>query len=260
MMLHIIEGAAGCRYAVERGAAAVVVDALRASATAAALLAAGAWEILATRTVPEAYALKGRYPDALLYGERGGTPPPGFDYGNSPDDAVHGRDRRVIFTTTTGAGRLVEAWGTTPLLMGSTVNASCVVQYLLEAAPDEIVLIPAGLMDVPAFDALEDWVAASCLAMRLCDRAEIRWGAGESRFDELRDRIGSQGIEALFNAAPHADKLRAIGMAVDIARCAQRDIFNAVPVVVKKDVSYVVVRDACAATQHTHGQQEGLDE
>ncbi len=55
---HIVEGEAGCRFAADRSAVAVVVDALRASATAAMLLDAGATELLVVRTVSEAFAAR----------------------------------------------------------------------------------------------------------------------------------------------------------------------------------------------------------
>ncbi len=84
MWWHIIEGEAGCDYARERGCVAVVVDALRASATAAMLLHHGARSILAVREVEEALTAKTKHADALLFGERGGLPPEGFDFGNSP--------------------------------------------------------------------------------------------------------------------------------------------------------------------------------
>ena len=48
---HLIEGAAGCAHAREHGLTAIVVDALRASATAAMLFDAGAREILAVRQI-----------------------------------------------------------------------------------------------------------------------------------------------------------------------------------------------------------------
>ena len=70
MKWHLIAGEDGCRFAVENQCVAIIVDALRASATAAYMLDAGATEILAVREVDEAYALKREYPDALLVGER----------------------------------------------------------------------------------------------------------------------------------------------------------------------------------------------
>ena len=50
-MWHLIEGEAGCRFAVEKGCVAVVVDALRASATAAMLLERGARELVVVRPI-----------------------------------------------------------------------------------------------------------------------------------------------------------------------------------------------------------------
>ena len=100
---HLIEEEAGCTYAVEHGCVAIVVDALRASATAAMLLETGATELIVVAEVEDAIAAKQSYPDALIFGERGGLPPPGFDGGNSPQDVACAAGRRVIFTTTTGA-------------------------------------------------------------------------------------------------------------------------------------------------------------
>lgn len=248
MLFHIIEGEAGCRYAADHRTAAVVVDALRASATAAALFANGARELLVTRTVDEALTLKNQHPDALLYGERGGLPPAGFDYGNSPIEAIHCRNKTVIFTTTTGAGRLVQAWGANPLLMGSTINCASVVQYLINKNIQEVVLIPAGLMNDDEFDAQEDWVAATYIAMNLCNAIvgcnALAWGNGYNRFMQYRNRIETDGLDFLFNTSPHADKLRAINKQDDILLCAQPNIYSTVPVAVKQDALCVTMQNA----------------
>jgi 2-phosphosulfolactate phosphatase len=248
MLIHIIEGEAGCHFAARNAVAAVVVDALRASATAAALLAHGAVELLVTGTVEEALSLKRQNPDALLYGERGGLPPAGFDYGNSPQEAIHGRHKNIIFTTTTGAGRLLQARGSKPLLMGSTINCSSVVQYLSAENIQEVVIIPAGLMDVPDFDAQEDWAAAAFIAMNLirsfADKGVLAWGNGYEKFAYYRDRIEMEGLNCLFEKAPHADKLRAVDKTDDILYCAQENLFDAVPVAVKQDRKCVILRNA----------------
>ena len=237
MNIHIIEGAPGCAFARERGAVAVIVDALRASATAAALLEAGALEILAVREVEEAFAARADWPDALLYGERGGLPPEGFDYGNSPAEAAPASGRRVIFTTTTGAGRLVEAWGAAAVLMGAPTNATAAVCAALDRAAEgktDIVIVPAGLMGDPDFDAQEDRVAAVVLARRALEEArtrslEMRNGEGFDLHNYWQPRIDTEGIEALFQSAPHAEKLRRIHKESDIPLCAQLDTVSAVP-------------------------------
>ena len=225
MIWHVIEGEAGCEFAVKHGCTAIVVDALRASATAAMLFDAGARSILATREVDDALQAKAAQPDALLFGERGGIPPEGFDFGNSPREAYHAADKDVIFTTTTGAGRLVSSVGAPLVLMGTTVNASAVAQYAAQAGHN-VVLIPAGLSGDPDFDAQEDRCAAVAIAMKA--GGEI--GEGKDVFNDWRDRINDSGFQTLFANAPHAAKLRAVDLEDDVAYCAQVDLTDAVPV------------------------------
>lgn len=229
MKWHIIEGEPGCVFAVEHRLTAVVVDALRASATAAMLCDAGATSVLAVREVDEALRAKADRPDALLFGERGGLPPEGFDYGNSPQEAHHAKGRPVIFTTTTGAGRLVSAWEAHAVLMGTTVNASATARAAAELGRD-VVLIPAGLTGDPDFDAQEDRCAAVAIAMK----AGGVIGEGRDLFELWRDKIDSEGFEALFAKAPHADKLRKIGLDSDVAWCAQVDVTHKVPQAVSR--------------------------
>lgn len=236
MKCHLIEGAAGCDYAVERQCVAVVVDALRASATAAYLLHAGATEIVVVREVEDAYAAHRAYPGALLAGERGGLPPEDFDLGNSPRQVETAAGRRVIFTTTTGAGRLIACWGAPAVYMGSTVNAAAVARAAASHGRD-VVLIPAGLMDDPGFIAQEDWVAATAVAIAL----DVAVGEGAGRFQYWRARIESEGLPYLFATAPHAEKLRAVGLDADIPFCAQLDSVSAVPLVLGRNQFGVTV-------------------
>lgn len=237
MLTHLLEGEAGCAFARARGAVAVVVDALRASATAAALLEAGATAVLAVREVGEALAVKAAWPDALLYGERGGLPPAGFDHGNSPAEAPAARGRRVIFTTTTGAGRMVQCRGARAALMGGPMNASavCRAAATLAGKDGEVAIISAGLMDEPGYDAQEDRAAAVFLAGRLLGTPGLGAVLGEGRdmHETYTPLLESRGLERLFADAPHAENLRRIGRESDIALCAQVDVFSAAPMAVE---------------------------
>ncbi|HPO12862.1 MAG TPA: 2-phosphosulfolactate phosphatase [Candidatus Hydrogenedentes bacterium] len=236
MYWHIIEGEAGCRFAVEHQCVAIVVDALRASATAAMLLHHGATEIWVVGEVHDAFAAKKQWPDALLFGERNGLPPEGFDFGNSPRETVAAKGRRVIFTTTTGAQRMISAWGAAAVYMGTTINASAVVNAALHHEK-EAVLIPAGLYNDPAFDAQEDRVAAVAIAMTA--GAEI--GEGADVYARWKPRIEQEGIETLFMCAPHAEKLRRIHLEADVAFCAQMNVTDAVPMGIEKNKLGVLV-------------------
>lgn len=245
MAWHIIPGEEGCAYAVAHKCAAVIVDALRASATAAMLLEAGATDIIVVREVENAFAMKRTMPDALLFGERNGLPPVGFDFGNSPRtvDAAHGR--RVLFTTTTGAQRLIAAWGARAVYMGTTVNADAVAAAAGGHGAD-VVLIPAGLADDPAFSAQEDWVAATVIAVA----AQVPVDKGAEPYQYWRGRIDAEGVAALFESAPHAEKLRRVGLEADIAYCAQLNVTNAVPQAQARTAYGVVVRKKTEGERH----------
>lgn len=237
MRWHFIEGEPGCAYAVANDCVAIIVDALRASATAAMLLDAGATSLLVVREVDEAREAKRVHPNALLYGERGGLPPEGFDGGNSPRDAPAAKDREVIFTTTTGAGRMVSAWGAAAVYLGTTVNASAVIGAA-EAHGKDIVVIPAGKTGNPHFDAQEDRAAAAFLGMQ----AHAEFGEGAEDFMHWKARVESEGLESLFAAAHHADRLREIGHDPDIALCARIDWTDAVPVGIAREEHGIRVR------------------
>lgn len=236
MRWHIIEGEAGCAAAVAGGCVAIVVDALRASSTAAMLLHHGAREILAVREVDEARAAKVRDPDALLFGERGGLPPEGFDHGNSPLEAPQAAGRRVIFTTTTGAGRLVSSWGAAAVCLGACVNASAVARAAARHGKD-VVIIPAGLTGDPGFDAQEDRVAAVAIALA----ADVEIDQGREVHDRFAHRIQAEGCAGLFEEAPHAEKLRRIGKHEDIVFCARMDVTDAVPRAIERTPLGVVL-------------------
>ncbi|HOK89689.1 MAG TPA: 2-phosphosulfolactate phosphatase [Candidatus Hydrogenedentes bacterium] len=237
--VDIVTGAEGTALAAKTGAAAVVIDALRASATATMLLESGALEILITREVAQAFALRERFPETLLFGERGGLPPEGFDGGNSPLDTGKARGRRIVFTTTTGAGRVIACRGASIILMGTPLHASALCETLANWAAREtiparrVVLIPAGLMDDPCFSAQEDEVAALYLGRSLTrSRPDLfepadTVAAMESRYGP--DLDAPDGLVRLFESAPHAEKLRRVGLGHEVAWCAQVDIARAVP-------------------------------
>lgn len=236
---HIIEGEAGCVYARDNDCAAVIVDALRASATAAMMLDAGAPEILAVGSVEDAFRAKDAWPDALLFGERGGLPPEGFDFGNSPRETAAAAGKRVIFTTTNGSARLLEAWGAPEIYMASTVNGTALARTLAERKCD-VVLVPASTAGDPEQDMQEDWVAAAALAMA----ADVEIGVGAQDFRYWRQLIELDGVLKLFRAAPHARTLDDLGLEDDVTFCARRDVTTALPVATERAELGVVLRNA----------------
>ncbi len=235
----MIAGEAGCVFAVENQAAAIVVDALRASATAAMAFEAGATALLVVGEVDDARRAKEACKDRLLFGEREGLPPAGFDGGNSPRELDGVEGRTVVFTTTTGAARVVACWGAPGIAMGTTVNATAVARWAEEMDRDTV-LIPAGLAHDPEFPADEDWCAAAWIAYSAGWTISI----GEEACGYWRRRIETEGIPAIFEEAPHAAKLRDAGLEADVAFCAQRDLTSVAPMATQRDDCGVWMRGA----------------
>src|SRR5579871_4406367 len=71
-------------HAHEARGVVIVIDVIRAFSVAAYAFAGGAREMLLVRTVEEAFALRERFPNALLIGEVEGRLIPVFDLNNSP--------------------------------------------------------------------------------------------------------------------------------------------------------------------------------
>ncbi len=84
MRIFVYGGREGAKKAAASGRVAIIVDALRASATTASLLQFGAQQIIVMEDVDDAFAERARYLGSWLAGERKGLPLPGFDLGNSP--------------------------------------------------------------------------------------------------------------------------------------------------------------------------------
>lgn len=224
MRWHIIEGIEGCRYAKEHGHTAVIVDALRASCTAAMLLDAGATDITLVPDVAMALDFKKANPDALLFGEREGLPPKGFDYGNSPREVTAAKGKSIGFTTSNGTALMIEAFGAPEVYMASVTNGMALVQQVM-AHDRDAVLIPAGNVADPEFSAQEDWVAAAAMVML----TDIEVGEGCTAFREWQHMISLDGVAKLFGSAPHSDALRAIGLEEDIRFCARPNLTTALP-------------------------------
>jgi 2-phosphosulfolactate phosphatase len=226
--VHLRSGEEGCGWAREQKAVAVVVDALRASATITYLLQRGAAEVLVVKEVDEAYACREVCPDTLLVGERGGMRVEGFDFGNSPTEIQRADvgGRRVVFTSTTGAQCLVDCLGASAITVGTTINASAVARQVSTMALAEhvpIVIIPAGLATDPSAIADEDWLGATVLAAHL---GLPLHEASTDSFRQYQQLIQSAGLLQGFLRSSHGQKLVGLGFVDDIRLCAQVDLVS----------------------------------
>jgi len=207
-------------------AAALVVDVIRATTTAARLLAAGARELVLAGEVDRARE-EARRRAALLAGERGGLPPEGFDLGNSPREAdpERVRDRTVVMTTTNGTRAALRAAGAAQRVgLAALVNARAAVRWAA-AGEGDLVLVAAGREGQAALD---DTYALGALV------AAFRELEPDVRLDD-----GAKLAEALFRAQPDpraalaesaaAAALVRIGLEADVPLCARLDELEVVP-------------------------------
>ena len=152
--------------------AVVVIDVLRAFTTAPWLLVRGVTRIFAVADVDHALALArgGPLDGALVAGERGGAPLPGFDLGNSPEaltavDPATLRGRTVVQRTSAGTQGLLRTSGSRLQLAASFVTAGATAAALRRTGIAEVTYVVTGAS--LGRDGDEDLACAELIAARV---------------------------------------------------------------------------------------------
>jgi 2-phosphosulfolactate phosphatase len=220
-------GPEGAARAAARGDVVVVVDALRASVTITAALAAGARAVMPVQTVEEALIYRSRRPGVCLAGERNTLPVPGFDFGNSPTELLRHADRLVdktLVLTTSHGTRCVESAreGACAVLAGSLPNVSAVARgahRLARSQGCDVTLVAAGADG--GEPAEEDEYTVRVLARALADLG-------------LENQVPppSAPVERFFHQGVHGRRLARLGYGQDVDLCASLDVFDAVGVLI----------------------------
>jgi len=167
MKVEILEFIEGARKA--RGVA-VIIDVFRAFTVGCYAFDSGAVRLIATAGVDEAFALKKKYSNSVLVGERNERIIEGFDFGNSPTEIIkadlHGKT--VIHTTTAGTQGLINAINADIVITGSFVNAGAVVKYINAINPEHVSLVAMGYR--ASISAQEDLLCAELIESLLFDK------------------------------------------------------------------------------------------
>ena len=192
---------------------AVVVDVLRATSTIAQALASGYRRVYCCREVEDALALREKLGEGLLGGERKAVKIGGFDIGASPREVLEPRGETLIYSTTNGTRAvLAAASACRKVLLGSLLNLGAVAT----AVKDDCVIVCAGFQGQFALD------DAYC-AGRI---VEVLGG-------EVTDAAKASAILARsFSTAHEALLARTYGppgLEEDIRFCAQEDVIDVVP-------------------------------
>jgi len=227
----------------------VVVDVLRASSSLVVLLEQGVEEVLLAASIGEARRLARERPHYLLCGERGGLPPPGFHYGNSPAEfaGLELAGRRVILCTSNGTRAIARAAAAPLVLVGALLNAAAVGRAGAEAAAARglgLAVVCAGDDGGTAFS-LEDALGAGAIVDAIVGlgREAPRLELSDAALAALTIYRAHQGQEqAALRASSHARDLEALGLGDDLSFCAQRDRFALVPYLQRDEEDRPVLR------------------
>ena len=211
----------------------IVVDVLRASSSIVTLLERGASPVITAAGIDEARALRGRLPDYLLCGERGGLPPPGFDHGNSPGEfsrlALAGKG--AILATSNGTRLLAQLAGAPAVIVGCLLNRTAAANAALEMAREQgldITVLCSAAYGGTAF-VLEDALGAGAIVDAALSSEPALEAADAARFARDAFLSTARDLPAAVASAYHAKELMEAGFEEDVAYCARLDVSTVVP-------------------------------
>ena len=177
----------------------VIIDVFRAFTTECYAFSEGARWSWPIARLEDAFALKKRYPDAVLLGERGGAKVDGCDLGNSPYDVTKTffRGKAMIHSTSAGTQGIAAAAqaGAEEIVTGSLVNAKAVAAYIRFRKPSVVSIVAMGKAGLTSTN--EDLICARYIEALLRGKvydidgkiAWLRYHGAEQFFDPVQADI-----------------------------------------------------------------------
>jgi 2-phosphosulfolactate phosphatase len=232
----------------------VVVDVLRASSSCVTMFESGIGSIAVAETPELARRVRAeRLPHALLCGESGGMPPPGFDYGNSPAEfsrlRLTGRD--AVLVTSNGTRALHAVSSAPSVLVGCLRNRASVARFALreaqQAASAGILIVCAGNAYGSSFS-LDDAVTAGAIAQAV-DRL-ITGGPITDEYEPADAALAAVRLYEAYSTEPvtafqegsHGRLLQQLGFSIDLDFCAALDVSTCVPYLSAEDGGLQMLR------------------
>ena len=213
-----------------RGTVCVVFDVLRATSTIVTALAHGVKGVYPAGSIEEAHALKQRFPEALLGGERQGRRIKGFDLGNSPLEYLDLEEKEIITTTTNGTVALRACRHAAEVYAGALLNIDHLAEVLRRRRPDDLLLVCAG--SGQGFS-LEDAIGAGALVDRLQEVGPLLGDAARAAHSLYAGH--RRALEETFRLTLNGQALERIGKSADIAWCARLSCYQGAPHMGKED-------------------------
>lgn len=251
MRMMVAGGRLGAAQAAERQDVAIIVDALRASATTATMLHYGAREIVVVEDLEGAFAEARQRPGCLLAGERGGLMVEGFDLGNSPlQKPLPTMPQTIVFSSSNMSRCCVGASSCPVVLLGTLLTCTACAQRALAAARDlscGITLVTAGSVLDETKVVLEDYIAAGALMAKLVALSEdeaVASGDAALAAVAIHEAAVAEGLERSFLQTDNGISLCGLGFEGDVRFASRVDVVGTVPQV---KTTYVTDRGETAA-------------
>jgi 2-phosphosulfolactate phosphatase len=223
-----------------KGGVAVVVDVLRATTVMVHALDNGCEAVIPCAEIEEAQAVAAGLPPgtAILGGERGGLPIPGFDLGNSPGDYTREvcEGKTLVMTTTNGTRAILACLDAERVYIASFANLKAtsdelMVQFLKKDHGHAIHIVCAG---TEGFISLEDSLLAGAITRNLTETTLLNFGTTSPLGNDEALIVLSQwlGAAQAFREGPLWDLLKLgrggqnvkrIGLEKDIKVAAEVD-------------------------------------
>ncbi len=212
----------------------IVVDVVRSTSSLVVVMSRNPGKVILTPTVQKAVKFASQQPvHPLLCGERGGLPPEGFDFGNSPREYVQAdlEGKTIIFTSSNGT-RAVADVGIAPFVfLGSFLNATAVVTESLSKAQPlglDIMIVCAGREEKFAID---DAYCAGFLVATITANlpADSSFSIGEGGQAALAIYSYFRDPLRLFESSGAGKAIIDVGLGDDIPFLLQKDVFDLVP-------------------------------
>lgn len=175
----------------------VIIDVFRAYTLECVLFSQNAKEIHPVGKLEQAFALKKKHPDWILFGERKGAMVQGCDYGNSPSSiaGMDFTDRTLIHSTSAGTQGIVNAVHADTILVASLANAKATAAWIRQNNPKLVSLVAMG--DAGIRPTEEDYLCAQYIRSLLLTESypiiektrALRNGAGAKFFDPSTQHI-----------------------------------------------------------------------
>jgi 2-phosphosulfolactate phosphatase len=224
-----------------KGSVAVVIDVLRASTVIVHALAAGCEAIIPCLEVDDARRMAASLPagTALLGGERGGEPVPGFDLANSPATYTPEicQGKTLVLTTTNGTRAILASLDADRVLVAAFVNRQATLDALavepLKLHGRTIHIVCSG---TEGYISLEDTLLAGALAASLKTEWSVVLGNDEAHIatalwhntvhGEPPRLVEISAIHDVIKGGRGGGNVHRLGLDHDIVDVAQVDRFD----------------------------------